>query len=118
MTASSWVRRLPPDDVRSPSWAALSSPSAIGGAVIGTTSPSAPVPASPDTTSTLTAVMAESDTRLLGQPLTAIVQEIQQGCLRSTEETFGNLQALAELAPLPFGPDLVYVTLHGRGGNL
>ncbi|MFZ1508933.1 MAG: hypothetical protein WAV74_19350 [Anaerolineae bacterium] len=66
----------------------------------------------------LTAVMAESDTRLLGQPLTAIVQEIQQCCLRSTEETFGNLQALAELAPLPFGPDLVYVTLHGRGGNL
>ena len=61
----------------------------------------------------LTAVMAESDTRLLGQPLTAVVQEIRQCCLRSTEEAFGSLRELTELAPLPFDPDLVYITVHG-----
>ena len=65
----------------------------------------------------LTIVMAESDTRLLGQPLTAIVQEIQQCCLRSAEESFGELRPLQELAPLPFSPDLVYLTLYLRGSH-
>lgn len=65
----------------------------------------------------LTLVMAESDTRLLGQPLTAIVQEIHQCCLRSTEESFGELHLLQELAPLPFSPDLVYLTLYLHGSN-
>lgn len=65
---------------------------------------------------TLTLALAESDLRPLGQPLTAIVKEVQQRCLRSLEENFGELRTLEELAPLPFEPDQVFLTLYLSDG--
>jgi hypothetical protein len=59
----------------------------------------------------LSAHLAETDTRLLGQPLTAVVREIQRLCLRADEAAFGALRTVGALPAEQFSPDVVFVTL-------
>ena len=59
----------------------------------------------------LSAHLAEMDTRLLGQPLTAVVREIQRLCLRAGEPTIGELRTVNALPAEQFSPDVVFVTL-------
>lgn len=61
---------------------------------------------------TLSAHLAEMDTRLLGQPLTVVVREIQRLCLRPTEAAFGEIRTVSALPAEQFSPDVVFVTLH------
>lgn len=59
----------------------------------------------------LSAHLSEMDTRLLGQPLTAVVREIQRVCLRPAEAAFGELRTVSALPAEQFSPDVVFVTL-------
>lgn len=59
----------------------------------------------------LSAHLAETDTRLLGQPLTAVVREIQRLCLRADEAAFGELRTVSALPAEQFSPDVVFLTL-------
>lgn len=59
----------------------------------------------------LSAHLAEADVRLLGQPLTGVVREIQRLCLRASETAFGELRSVSALPAEQFSPDVVFITL-------
>lgn len=60
---------------------------------------------------TLSAHLAETDARLLGQPLTTVVREIQRLCLRASDAAFGELRSVSALPAEQFSPDVVFITL-------